>query len=68
MNVIGILVLCVVCYCIGLQKGKNPDFFKHLMNKKPKKPKKAKAKAKKKQLQPPAEKVVSFQQYKEKRK
>lgn len=65
MNLIGIFVLCILSYCIGLQKGKNPDFFKQLMDKSPEK---TKGKAKKSQPKAPAEKVVSFQQYKAKRK
>ena len=61
MNVIGIVLLCIFCYCIGLQKGKNPNFFKFDKKQKNKIEKKREGKK-------PFEKVVSIQQYKEKNK
>lgn len=69
MITIGIFLLCVFCYFIGWQKGRNPHFFTYLFSKNTEKTTERKEQRQgKKRPKAPAEKIVSFQEYKQKRK
>ena len=65
MSLISVVMLCIMCYCLGLQKGKNPAFFKELFRKPPEL---QKAKPKKKNPTLATKKVVSIHDYKRQRK